>query len=79
MAPHWLAMAVAPFSVMMARIKKEEPRVTPMSINSVKMHRYISHLKATIDLGYNPRALDITIRDTFKWFHEHGLIKEYGK
>lgn len=75
MAPHWLAKTAAPFSVLMARLKNTEPRVTPMSIKSVKMHRYISHMKATSDLGYNPRALDITIRDTFRWFHDHGLIQ----
>jgi dihydroflavonol-4-reductase len=73
--PAWTAAMAAPFSVMKARITGTTPRLTPMSIKSIKMHRYISHQKATEELGYRPRSLEETIKDTLCWFGEQGMLE----
>lgn len=73
--PAWTALMVAPFAVLKSRITDTEPLFTPMAAKSIKMHRYISHLKATDELGYRPRPLESTIRDTLDWFKKHGLLE----
>jgi len=32
-------------------------------------------MKATDELGYRPRPLEATIRDTLAWFAEAGLVE----
>jgi len=53
-----------------ARAMHKNPTITPESIRALQSHRYISHKKAEKELGYSPRPLEETIRDTFKWFKE---------
>ncbi|HPI88328.1 MAG TPA: SDR family oxidoreductase [Spirochaetota bacterium] len=76
--PAWTAAMAAPFSIMMARITKTQPRLTPMAVRSIKMHRYISHMKATEELDYRPRPLEETVRDTLHWFEERGVLEQYA-
>ena len=78
MAPHWSAKVAAPFSVMAARVSGKKPLFTPMAVRSVKMHRYISHYKATDELDYHPRPLEVTIKDTLDWFKDQGLLEAYA-
>jgi nucleoside-diphosphate-sugar epimerase len=41
----------------------------------VEVNQNISSAKASKELGYKPRSLDVTIRDTIDWFSSQGLIK----
>ncbi len=41
---------------------------TPYSIETVRSNSDISHLKARQELGYSPRPLDLSIRDTVEWW-----------
>jgi len=77
-SPVWTASLAVPFALMKARITGEAPLVTPMAIKSIKMHRYISHMKAADELGYRPRPLEGTIRDTIEWFKEKGMLNEHS-
>jgi dihydroflavonol-4-reductase len=42
-------------------------------------NRNMSHQKATRDLGYKPRPLQDTVRDTLSWFQENGYLKSSQK
>lgn len=66
--PLILAKAIARISPFYARILKIRPRLTPYSIEVLRSNSDISHLKATKELGYNPRPILETITDTVKWF-----------
>jgi len=73
--PLWLALPASYGSLFLGRLTRTVPKFTPKAVRSVTMHRYISHLKATEELGYTPRSLDETIRDTLTWFKEAGLLQ----
>jgi len=73
--PLWLALPASYGSLFWGRITRTAPKFTPGAVRAVAMHRYISHMKATDELGYNPRPLEATIRDTLAWFTEAGMGK----
>jgi len=68
--PIFLAKVIARISPFYARILKIRIRLTPYSIEVLRSNSDISHLKATKELGYHPRPIFETIRDTVKWFLE---------
>jgi dihydroflavonol-4-reductase len=47
------------------------PRFTPYSLEVLQSNSYISHAKATRELGYHPRALQESISDAIHWFKNH--------
>ena len=50
-----------------AKCKKERPLYTKYSLYTLKSNDKFSHDKATSELGYRPRDLFQTIRDTVSW------------
>ncbi|MBN1532403.1 MAG: NAD-dependent epimerase/dehydratase family protein [Spirochaetes bacterium] len=78
-APRWMARLGAPFAELYARIASREAYYTRESMAAMEGHRYISTEKAAVELGYRPRPLIATIRDTFQWFGEQGLLDPKGK
>ncbi len=74
-SPMWLARIGAPFVENYARLLRKDPRYTSVSLRAIRNHRYISHEKATQELGYNPRPLIDTVRDTYEWFKTAGMLK----
>lgn len=75
-APMWLAYMGLPFMGALSRMKKSEPLYTKESLHALQNHRFISHDKATRELGYKPRPLQETLRDTLEWFDAHGYLDE---
>ena len=73
-APMWLAHAGLPFMGVLSRLKKTEPLYTKESLHALQNHRYISHQKATRELGYASRPLRETLKDALEWFQTHGYI-----
>lgn len=73
--PRWLCMLPAYFVMSYAKILNITPKFTPYAIRTLKSHRHISHDKATRELGYNPRPIEDTIRDTLAWFGAQGKLK----
>lgn len=55
------------------RITHTKPRFTPYSIEVLQSNCEISHEKATQELGYHPRQLSESIRDTVEWFLENRM------
>ena len=73
--PYWLAEIGVPFLRAYARLMGTDPLYTRESLEILKTsHRMISSEKARKELGYSPRPLEETIRDTLDWFRENGYL-----
>jgi dihydroflavonol-4-reductase len=68
--PFDLAKFAALFTPMYYQLAKATPRFTPYSLEVLQSNSNISHAKATYELGYSPRSLYESIKDTVKWFLE---------
>jgi dihydroflavonol-4-reductase len=66
--PFELAKWVAQFTPHYYQLTKTSPRFTPYSLEVLRSNSNISHAKATRELGYQPRSVYESIRDTVKWF-----------
>ncbi len=74
--PYWVARVGVPFLGLLAWLKGEEPLYTQESVTILQQANLnISHAKASRDLGYNPRPLEETVKDTIGWFRENGMIE----
>ena len=67
-------MLPAYFVMNYAKMRNMTPKFTPYALKTLKSHRHISHDKATRELGYNPRPIEDTIRDTLEWFGTQGKL-----
>jgi dihydroflavonol-4-reductase len=65
-----LAKFAAIFTPLYYRLAQATPRFTPYSLEVLQSNSNISHAKATRELGYSPRTLYDSIKDTVKWFLE---------
>jgi dihydroflavonol-4-reductase len=68
--PFDLAKFAALFTPMYYSLANANPRFTPYSLEVLRSNANISHAKATRELGYTPRSLYESIKDTVKWFLE---------
>lgn len=66
--PMWMARAFAPVMQWYAKIKNQRPLYTTYSLYTLRSNDRFSHDKATSELGYMPRDLRETIRDTVLWY-----------
>ena len=73
-APLWLCTLPSYLSLAAAKVSKTSPRFTPYTIRTLKTHQRVCHEKATRELGYQPRPIRETIRDTIDWFKAQGII-----
>jgi len=74
-APNWLVKAGAWLVYAFSRIIGIKPFFTPYSISVLESNSNISHEKATRELGYQPRPLAETFRDSILWMQENGQIR----
>ncbi len=65
--PQWMAKAVLPAIRLHARRTKHRPLFTRYSLYTLNSNDKFSHDKATAELGYRPRDLLCTLRDTISW------------
>lgn len=68
--PMWLARAAAPLMQAVARRQHKRPLYTAYSLHTVQSNDRFSHDKATAELGYRPRDLRETMRDTVLYFRD---------
>jgi len=73
--PFDLAKFAAHFTPWYYRMAKSTPRFTPYSLEVLQSNSYISHAKATRELGYRPRPLTESIADAVQWFLETRHLK----
>jgi dihydroflavonol-4-reductase len=70
-----LARLACPFLQIYSSVTKEEPLYTYQSLDIlVNSPVNISNAKAKNELGYEPRPLEQTLRDTFDWYKENNSI-----
>lgn len=74
--PDFIAKLGVPFISMYSKLKNESPLYTFDSLKILKSgNRCIDHSKAKRVLGFNPRPLEETIKDTYLWFKENNYLK----
>lgn len=73
--PVWLCSLPSYCVLAFSRMRNVTPKFTPIAIKTLQRHRHISHEKATRDLGYMPRPIEETIKDTLEWFRSQGMLK----
>lgn len=76
--PMWLARIAAPFAVSYAKLVKAEPLFTKESLGALRANKTMSHAKAKQELGYKPRPIFETIRDSYLWFEKSKVIRLNG-
>jgi dihydroflavonol-4-reductase len=73
--PVSLARLACPFFKVYSLATKKKPLYTYQSLNIlVNSPVNISNAKAGKELGYEPRPLELTLRDTFDWYRENNFI-----
>ena len=65
--PMWMAQAAEPLLSWVAKVKKQRPLYTKYSLYTLRSNDRFDHGKATAELGYRPRDLRQTVRDTLRW------------
>lgn len=73
--PLWMAKAGMPILELGSRRRKEKPLYTTYALYTLNSNDRFSHDKAARELGYHPRDLYITIRDTVKWLKRRAQQK----
>lgn len=73
--PVWMAQLGVPFVFAWSKISGKDPIFTRQSLEIVqKGNKNISNQKARKELGYCPRPLAETLKDTINWFKENKYI-----
>jgi dihydroflavonol-4-reductase len=73
--PVSLARIACPFIQFYSSVTKKQPLYTYQSLDIlVNSPSNISNEKARRELGYEPRPLEQTLRDTFDWYGENNFI-----
>jgi len=73
--PMSIAKLAANFTPSYYRLAHASPRFTPYSLEVLQSNSFISHQKATKELGYQARPLYESIRDAIQWFFENNKKK----
>lgn len=69
-APFWLLKTLVPFIKIWSDWSGQPPLFTREALSHVETgHPRVSHLKAAQDLAFQPRPLEETLKDTWKWLH----------
>jgi nucleoside-diphosphate-sugar epimerase len=66
--PMDLARLTARIMPLYYRLANVKPRFTSYSLATITSNSFISHAKAHLELGYRPRPLRESLRDTVNWF-----------
>lgn len=68
--PMWMAKMAAPLIQWDAARRNRRPLYTAYSLYTLASNDRFSHDKATRELGYCPRGLEETVRDTVRWYRQ---------
>jgi len=72
--PLELADAFAPLMPLLAHFDNKLPLYTRFTLGVLRHNRQVSHARAARELGYAPRPLAESVRDTLAWFDERGYL-----
>jgi len=63
----WVAKVIVPFAAVHYRVWRSTPQFTEHSLYTLLAASNFSHAQATKELGYSPRPMAQTLRDTVEW------------
>jgi len=72
--PAWLVKTLGIITPIYYKLANKTPRFTYYSINTLLSNSYISHEKASRELGYEPMTINKSIEDSLKWLNENKMI-----
>ena len=72
--PHQAARAAGFFNALYCNIMKLKPLFTPFSIDVLASNSLVSCQKAKDELGYSPRSIYESLKDSVRWFRQEGII-----
>jgi len=72
--PLWLARLGAPVVGAFSSLNEKWPLYTSVSMRALRSNQNISHDRATLELGYQPRPFRETLIDTLRWFEKTGKL-----
>lgn len=72
--PLKIAKLAAPIFEKAAEITHTRPLFTRYSLYTMESNGHFSHDKATMQLGYHPRDIKITIEDTIAWLRKNNAV-----
>lgn len=73
--PIWVARLGVPVFAAIGKVQRAEPLYTHESLSVLQSRHQFDCTKARRDLGYAPRPLEATLRDTYAWFAAAGLLR----
>lgn len=73
--PIWMARLGVPFFAAVGKVQRAEPLYTHESLTVLQSRYKFDNAKARQDLGYAPRPLADTLRDTYAWFEAAGMLR----
>jgi dihydroflavonol-4-reductase len=74
-SPLWLARLFAPLMEAWADFRGEQPLYTKMSLSTLAANRTISHARASLKLGYQPRSFRSSMQDALLAYAEQNRIE----
>ena len=72
--PIWLVKTAGMCTPLYYKLANKTPRFTYYSVNTLLSNSYISHEKASRELGYEPITIKESIEDTFEWLRENKIV-----
>jgi len=72
--PIWLVKTAGMCTPLYYKLANKTPRFTYYSVNTLLSNSYISHGKASRELGYEPITIKESIEDTFEWLRENKIV-----
>lgn len=73
--PIWFAMIAAPFAEFFSKLRKEAPLITPYSLKTLMSSAKFSSAKARRELGFRPRDMQQTLKDTVEFLTRNRKCK----
>ncbi len=72
--PMVVVRLAAPFAASYARLRRRRPLLTSDSLRILRTQPPVHRQEAENELGYRPRPIDETLRDTYSWMKEQGWL-----
>ncbi|EKQ53681.1 MAG: nucleoside-diphosphate-sugar epimerase [Methanobacterium sp. Maddingley MBC34] len=72
--PHWMANVAGKLTPLYYRNRKSKPLFTSYSAEVLLSNCNINNFKARKDLGYDPRPLKESLRDSVEWFNNNSPV-----
>lgn len=73
--PMWFAKGTAALSEIYYKVRRQVPLFTTYSLDTLISNSCFSHEKASRELGYHPRSMEVTLSDTLTWLRSCGKLK----